>query len=326
MKEPFISIVIPLCNEKGNIVSLYQQIHYVMQNINMKYEVIFVDDGSLDNTDITLEELYRENADVVRVVTLRRNFGKAAALSAGFDIVQGDLIFTMDGDLQDEPAEIPRFLTKIDEGYDLVSGWKSPRSDPLSKTIPSKLLNFVTSKVTGVKLHDFNCGFKLYRREVVENISIYGELHRYMPIFAYQLGFKIGEIKVTHHPRTWGKSKYGTKRLFIGFLDLITALFITNFIRKPLHLFGFLGIICIIFGLIIDTHLAIIKLMGHYIGNRPLLLLGNLLIVVGIQFILMGLIGDMMSKTLQSQLPEYSIRRYLGVKKEALEKFEPKKK
>jgi glycosyltransferase involved in cell wall biosynthesis len=314
MKKKFISIVIPLYNEKGNITPLFQQIHQVMQNLKVEYEIIFVDDGSTDGSDIVLGELYKGNRNDIKVVMFRRNFGKSAALCAGFDIAQGKFIFTMDGDLQDDPTEIPKFLATLDGVYDLLSGWKFPRRDPILKRLPSKIFNFVTSRMTGVRLHDFNCGFKLYRREVVENISIYGELHRYIPVFAHQLGFKIGEVKVNHRPRTWGKSKYGNRRLFIGFLDLITALFITKFIRKPLHLFGFAGIISIVCGITIDIYLTIIRIMGERIGNRPLLVLGNLLIIVGIQFILMGLIGDMMSKVFQGQSPEYSVKRYLGVK------------
>ena len=314
MKKKFISIAIPLYNEKENIIPLFGQIQQAMQNLKITYEVIFVDDGSNDGSDVVLGDLYKKNSDVIRVIMFRRNFGKSAALSAGFDIAQGNFIFTMDGDLQDDPMEIPKFLNKLDEGYDLVSGWKFPRKDPLSKTLPSKLFNFVTSKITGVKLHDFNCGFKLYRREVIKNISIYGELHRYIPVLAHQSGYKIGEIKITHHPRTWGRSKYGAKRLLIGFLDLITTLFITKFIRKPLHLFGLAGFISIVCGLSIDFYLTILKIMGHSIGNRPLLFFGNLLIIVGIQFILMGLIGDMMSKIFQGRSREYSVKRYLGIK------------
>jgi glycosyltransferase involved in cell wall biosynthesis len=316
MKQTLISIVIPLYNEKENVVFLYRQIHEVMQNINMKYEVIFVDDGSSDGTDVILEGIYRENPDIIRVIIFRRNFGKAAALSAGFDITQGELVFTMDGDLQDDPREIPKFLAKLDEGYDLVSGWRFPRNDPLSKILPSKFFNFITSKIMRIKLHDFNCGFKLYRKEVIKNISIYGELHRYIPVFAYHAGFKITEIKVAHHPRTRGKSKYGMKHLFIGAVDLITLFFITNFMHRPLHLFGFLGIICIVSGFAINAHLTIIRLTGHFISNRPLLLLGILLIIVGVQFISLGLIGDMISKVFHTQAPEYSVKRYLGVKKE----------
>lgn len=314
MKEKFISIVIPVYNEEGNVVALFQQIQQAMQNLTMQYEVIFVDDGSTDGSDVTLGELYRENKDIIKVVMFRRNFGKSAALSAGFDIARGNFIFTMDADLQDDPAEIPKFLAKLDGAYDLISGWKFPRQDPLSKKLPSKIFNFVVSKITGIKLHDFNCGFKLYRREVVKNISIYGELHRYIPVLAHQSGFKISEVRVTHYPRRWGKSKYGNKRLLVGFLDLITTLFITKFIRKPLHLFGVVGIISIACGLAIGIYLTVIKLMGHYISNRPLLLLGNLLTMVGLQFIAIGLIGDMMSKVFQTQSQEYSTKRYLGVK------------
>lgn len=314
MSQKFISIVIPIRNEERNIQPLFKEIKEVMEGLNTRIEVIFVEDGSTDNSQIVLGKLYDKEKDIVKVVMFKRGFGKAAAISAGFEIAKGSLIFTMDGDLQDAPKEIPRFLAKLDEGYDLISGWKYERKDPLSKKIASKIFNFVTSLITGVKLHDFNCGFKVYRKEVIKHISIYGDLHRYIPVFAHQEGYKVGEVKINHRPRIWGKSKYGSSRLLGGFLDLLTVIFLTRFIRKPLHFFDCIGLFMAFLGFTADIYLTILKLMGEGIGNRPLLLFGNLLIIVGIQFILMGLIGEMMSKIFQGQSREYSVKRYLGIK------------
>jgi glycosyltransferase involved in cell wall biosynthesis len=227
------------------------------------------------------------------LVEFRRNFGKAAALQAGFEMAQGAIIITMDGDLQDDAEEIPRFVTAIESGLDLVSGWKQDRQDPLSKTLPSRLFNLVTAQVTGVTLQDFNCGFKAYRRDVVKGVNLYGELHRYIPVIAHGRGFRVGEIPVRHHPRRHGKSKYRLARFWRGAFDLFTVAFLNSFQRRPLHLFGSLGLGFLVTGMAIDTYLVIIWLLGQGIGRRPLLVLGTLLITVGIQVLLFGLLAEM---------------------------------
>ena len=229
------------------------------------------------------------------IIKFRKNFGKSIALNTAFKHAKGDVVITMDGDLQDDPDEIPRFIEKIEKGYDLVVGWKYPRIDPFTKTVPSKFFNWLTCMLTGVNLHDFNCGFKAYKKEVIDNISLYGEMHRYIPALAAWHGFKITEIKVKHHPRKYGKSKYGFSRLLKGFLDLITVKFLTSFATRPLHVFGIPGILSLLFGFFIGLHLVIQKYLRDItISDRPLLLLSVLLILLGLQFISIGLLGEMM--------------------------------
>ncbi|MEJ2055660.1 MAG: glycosyltransferase family 2 protein, partial [Calditrichaceae bacterium] len=225
----------------------------------------------------------------------RKNFGKSAALAEGFQRAKGRYVITMDADLQDDPAEIPRLVAELDSGYDLVSGWKKKRNDPISKTAPSKLFNFTTQVLTGIKIHDFNCGLKAYRSEVIKAIPVYGELHRYLPVLAHWQGFQVGEIAVEHHARKYGTTKFGIRRFFSGFFDLLTVLFITRYRQKPMHLFGFLGLISIFLGFIISAYLTILWLDGQGIGHRPLLFLGVLLIIVGVQSFSLGLIGDMLT-------------------------------
>jgi glycosyltransferase involved in cell wall biosynthesis len=247
----------------------------------------------------------------VRIVRFRRNYGKSAALSVGFEKARGKTVITMDGDLQDDPAEIPNLLKKLAEGYDLVSGWKKVRRDPLSKTIPSRFFNFVTGFLTGIKIHDFNCGLKAYRREVVKSVKIYGELHRYVPVLAHWEGFKIGEIVVQHRPRKFGKTKFGLTRFWRGFLDLLTVLFTTRYFRKPMHLFGFWGLTSTVAGVVIVGYLVVLWFLGETsLTNRPLFLGGIMLIIVGIQFISIGLLGEMISKTKQAD-DLYSIREFI---------------
>lgn len=248
----------------------------------------------------------------MKLVRLRRNFGKAAALSAGFDACRGRLVVTMDGDLQDEPEEIPRFLSALEEReLDLVSGWKKTRHDPASKRWPSKLYNWVTRKLAQVDLHDFNCGFKAYRREVLEQISIYGELHRYIPVLASRRGFRVGEIEVRHHPRRHGVSKYGWDRFYKGLLDLITVLFITKYTRRPLHLFGVFGLGFLAGGFGINLYLALLWFAGQPLRNRPLLLLGVLLMVMGIQVLTTGLLGEMITFKSFERSDSYSVKERL---------------
>ncbi len=301
-----VSIVIPLYNEEQSLRELYDKIRYALNRIS-RYEIIFVDDGSTDGSFRVLQDL-RHKDRRVKIIRFRRNFGKSAALSVGFAQAEGTFVITMDSDLQDDPNEIPSLLNELKKGMDLVSGWKKKRRDPISKTIPSKFFNFVTSVMTGIRLHDFNCGLKGYRKEVVKEVKIYGELHRYIPVLAHWLGFKVGEIPVQHHPRKYGKTKFGMGRFWKGFLDLLTVLFTTRYLQRPLHLFGFWGIVFFLAGAIIDGYLVYLKIYeGMVLSNRPLFTAGILLIIVGVQFISIGLIGEIISKTRSSAEKEYSI-------------------
>lgn len=308
--EREVSIVIPVYNERESLNPLYAQLKPVLENLGKTYEIILVDDGSTDRSFSILEKLHGQDHNV-KAIQLRRNFGKAAALSAGFACARGKIIITMDADLQDDPREIPNFIEKLDEGYDLVSGWRFKRQDPVSRTLPSKLFNSLTATLTGVKVHDFNCGFKAFRKEVIENLDLYGELHRYIPALAHWKGFKVGEIKVEHHPRAHGKSKYGVTRLFRGLTDLFTVMFLTKYMKKPLHLFGAVGVLLLLMGLVINIYLAILWFLGQGIGTRPLLLLGVLLMLVGFQIISTGLIGEMIVSTRDKGEKGYTVRKVL---------------
>lgn len=307
-----ISVLIPVLDEEGTVEELARSAASVLEGLGKSFEILFVDDGSRDGT-ATAVRAARERDPRVKLVRLRRNFGKAAALSAGFDHCRGAVVITMDGDLQDDPAEIPRMLAALEEhDLDLVSGWKHERKDPLSKRYPSKLFNWVTRKLASVDLHDFNCGFKAYRREVLEQVAIYGELHRYIPVLASRKGFEVGEIPVTHHPRRHGTSKYGWDRFYKGLLDLITVLFITRYTRRPLHLFGVVGLVFLTGGLGINGYLAILWLRGEWLSNRPLLLLGVLLMVMGIQILTTGLLGEMVTFKNFRRVDSYSVKERLG--------------
>lgn len=288
-----LSIVIPVCNEGENVGELYNQLNVVLSRLGKTYEIIFVDDGSIDDT---FKKLRAMEDSKVKIVRFQRNYGKSAALSCGFKKSKGNFVITMDGDLQDDPKEIPRFLEKLNE-YDMVSGWKGKRHDPISKTIPSKFFNALTRYITGVKIHDFNCGFKGYKNYVVKNVNLYGEFHRYIPALAHWKGYTVGEIEVEHHPRIHGKSKYGIERLFKGFLDLITVTFLTLYKKRPLHIFGGIGFLLIFLAMIINLDLVSLWIRGVKIGNRPLLMLGILLMVLGAQFISLGLLGEMITNS-----------------------------
>jgi glycosyltransferase involved in cell wall biosynthesis len=288
-----ISVVVPIFNEQDSLAELYARLREVLAALERSYEIIFVDDGSTDGSIPMLHAIQSSDANIV-IVELRRNFGKATALQAGFQIAQGDIIITLDGDLQDDPNEIPRFLEMLEEGFDLVSGWKKDRRDPITKTLPSRAWNFITALLTGIPLRDFNCGFKAYRRQVVEKLDLYGELHRYIPVLAHAKGFRVGEIPVRHHPRRHGESKYSFERFRRGAFDLLTVLFLSRFQRRPLHLFGLLGLVFTLVGLVIDSYLTVLWLMGERpIGDRPLLALGTLLITIGIQVLTFGLMAEM---------------------------------
>jgi len=278
--------------------------------LGMPCEIIAVDDGSTDGSLDVLKRL-RSRDPRVRVISFRRNFGKADALDAGFRAAQGEVIITMDADLHPDPREIPRFVAALEAGWDLVSGWKRVRRDPLSKTLPSRLFNRVTSWVAGVRLHDFNCGFKAYRREVTEALQVYGELHRYLPAIAHIKGFRVTELEVAHRARPFGRSKYGARRLVSGFLDLMTVVVTTRYFKKPLHFFGAPGLLCGAAGAGINLWLTWQKLFGgRHLANRPLLFLGILLMIVGLQLVSLGLVGEMISRGQKE--PEYQVRERLG--------------
>jgi dolichol-phosphate mannosyltransferase len=289
-----ISVVVPVHDEERSVALLYDELDSALQPLGREWEAIFVDDGSTDGTPGALTRLHAANDNVV-VVRLRRNFGKAAALAAGFGQARGEVIVTIDGDLQDDPAEIPRLLAKLDEGFDLVSGWKSNRQDPWRRRFLSRIFNGVTGWVSGVHLHDMNCGLKAYRAEVVRGLRLYGELHRYIPVLAYQRGYRVAELPVNHRAREHGRSRYGIERYVRGFLDLLTVSFIGRYRHRPLHLFGGLGLALSVSGTGILIYLTIDKILGHAIGGRPLLILGVLLVVVGIQLVSLGLITELIT-------------------------------
>lgn len=301
-------MLVPVYNEADSVGELCRRVAEVLDGAGRSFELVFVDDGSDDGTPDRVHEAHRRDRRV-KLVRLRRNFGKAAALTAGRDHSRGRLVVTMDGDLQDDPEEIPRFLDKLEsEDLDLVSGWKKRRRDPVSKRWPSKLFNWVTRHLASVDLHDFNCGFKIYRREVLEQVAVYGELHRYIPVLASRRGFSVGEIEVRHHPRLHGRSKYGWDRFYKGLLDLITVLFITKYTRRPLHLFGLVGLAFLLTGFVINFYLFVLWLGGEYLSDRPLLLFGVLLMLLGIQVLTTGLVGEMITfKNFRSR-DSYSIK------------------
>lgn len=296
MSKPVISFVIPAKNEENSVEVLYQEIVIAVTKLKKSFEVIFIDDGSTDKTYEVLKKLHKKD-EQVKVIKLRGNFGKSAALQAGFNQAKGDIIFTLDADLQDNPKEIPLFLKKIDEGYDLVSGWKKKRHDPsVSKVIPSRIVNFLARKLTGLNIHDTNCGFKAYRREVMNNLNLYGELYRFIPIIASKQNFKVAEVVVEHRARKYGKTKYGWGRGIKGMLDLLTIIFLTGYLRRPGHFFGTLGLLSFSFGFIIGLYISYLRLTTGTIQYRqPLLFLGILLMIIGIQLISIGLLGEMIT-------------------------------
>ncbi len=289
-----ISVVVPVHNEERSIALLHEELQAALDPLGQDWEAVYVDDGSTDESFSALTRLHARE-DNVRVVRLRRNFGKAAALAAGFAQASGELVVTIDGDLQDDPSEIPRLLAKLEEGFDLVSGWKTRRRDPLTRRIPSKLFNWVAGGMSGLRLHDMNCGLKAYRAEVVRSLVLYGELHRFIPVLAHEQGYRVAELPVNHRPREHGRSRYGLERYLRGFLDLLTVSFMGRYRHRPLHLFGGLGLLLGGLGVAILAYLTVVKLTGHAIGQRPLLTLGVLLVVVGMQFFTLGLISEMIT-------------------------------
>lgn len=307
-----VSVLVPVLNEQDTVDELSTRVADALEALDKTFEIIFVDDGSSDQTARRVREMNACDSRV-RLVRLRRNFGKAAAISAGVEISRGEILVTIDGDLQDDPAEIPRFLDMLEaDGLDLVSGWKKDRKDPFSKRIPSRLFNWATRKMAQMDLHDFNCGFKAYRREVLDQVALYGELHRYIPVLASRRGFRVGELVVKHHPRKHGVSKYGWDRFYKGLLDLITVLFITRYTRRPLHLFGVIGLLSLMAGFTINFYLLIEWLNNEYLSQRPLLLLGVLLMLLGIQVLTTGLIGEMITFKNFDRRDSYSVKETVG--------------
>jgi len=289
-----LSIIIPVYNEERNIILLHNKLLEVLSKLDKSYEILFIDDGSTDNTIKEIKNIKDEN---IKLIEFRRNFGKSNALNVGFNKSEGKIIITMDGDLQDDPIEIPRFLEAI-KRYDIVSGWKFKRNDPITKTLPSKLANYVTRKATGVKIHDMNCGFKAYKKEVTKNLNLYGDMHRYIPALVAAKGFKIGEIRVRHHKRKYGKSKYGFMRLFRGLFDFITIRFLTNYSNRPLHFFGGWGFLAGFIGALFELIALYLKIIqgDKFLNHISLILSGFILIVIGFQLISIGLLGEMIIK------------------------------
>jgi dolichol-phosphate mannosyltransferase len=287
-----ISVVVPVHDEERTVALLFEELQAALEPLDRPWEVIFVDDGSVDGTFAALTRLHSQHEEV-RVVRLRRNFGKAAALQAGFIQSRGEVVVTIDGDLQDDPAEIPRLLAKLEEGFDLVSGWKTRRQDSWRRRWLSKIFNFTASRMSGLHLHDMNCGFKAYRSEVVKGLRLYGELHRFIPVLAHYRGYRIAELPVNHRPRNHGRSRYGVERYLRGFFDLLSVSFLGRYGHRPLHLFGGLGLLLGLTGTGILLYLTGVKIAGEAIGKRPLLILGVLLVVVGIQLFSLGLLSEM---------------------------------
>lgn len=285
------SFVIPLYNEEGSLEELYEKVCFAGNSLKMPFEIIFIDDGSTDSSSDILLQIQNKDRKV-KVIKFRVNYGKSTALKEGFNLSSGEIVITLDADLQDDPAEIKNLIKKMDEGYDMVSSWKKNRNDPLSKTIPSKIFNFVVGAFSGIKLHDFNSGLKVYKKEVLSNIQLYGELHRFIPVIVFNQGFKITEIPVVHHVRKFGVSKYGFSRIPKGFFDFLTVLFLTKYESHPLHFFGFIGSLMTFLGIIFGIYLTYLRFSGYTIGNRPLLFLTMLLIVSGLQFIFTGLLAE----------------------------------
>ncbi|MEW6584786.1 MAG: glycosyltransferase family 2 protein [Nitrospirota bacterium] len=309
-----LSVVIPVFNEEENVRTLHERLKVALDPLNQEYEIIFVDDGSSDNTLSMLESIQQQDKNVM-ILSLRRNFGQTAAFAAGFDFARGDVVVTMDGDLQNDPADIPKLLELIKDN-DLVSGWRKKRKDPfISRRLPSMIANWLISKVTGVKLHDYGCSLKAYRREVIKNLKLYGEMHRFIPAVASWYGVRVAEVETIHHPRLRGKSKYGISRTIKVVLDLITVKFLQSFSTKPIQFFGPVGVVSDLIGFLILIYLSVDKLLfGQNIGGRPLLLLGALLIIVGIQLIGMGLLGEMLVRVYHEsqRKPIYVIKKILG--------------
>ena len=308
-ETPHLSIVIPVLNEAASLPELMRRIGEALAGESYAYEVLFVDDGSTDATGEVLARLHAADPRV-KVIRFRRNYGKSAALAVAFRAARGARVVTMDGDLQDEPKEVPRMLEKLEEGYDLVSGWKKVRHDPWTKTLPSKLYNLVTSMMSGIRLHDFNCGLKAYRSDVTQTLEVYGEMHRYLPVLAHFNGFRVTEMVVEHHKREFGQSKFGVKRFLNGPLDLLTVLFVAGSKRSPLHMFGRVAMLFSAVGSVMLAYVVFLWISGDPIRVRPLLLFGVGFEIVAIQFVSLGLLGELVAR--HRTPDEYNVRERLG--------------
>lgn len=308
MAKPYLSIIVPVYNEEESIVNLHRELLDILTKIDKEYEIIFVDDGSTDHTLDKLKELRQ-----LKIISFTQNFGKSYALQAGFEQANGEIIITLDGDLQDDPQDIPGFLKKMEQGYDLVVGWRKERSDSISKKIPSLFYNFLNRYFSGLRIHDMNCGFKSYRARMMRYIPFfYGNMYRFIPLLAGSRGFRITEIIVNHRQRKFGKSKYGASRLLSGFLDFLTVLFLKGFVDKPMHIFGLIGFILSSIGSAVLVYLVWLRLaMGMLIGHRPILLLGVLLVVVGFQFFSLGFLSELLIYINPSGRRRYSIKERL---------------
>ncbi|HIE59617.1 MAG TPA: glycosyltransferase [Persephonella sp.] len=297
-KKVEISVVIPIYNEEENLPILYERLKTVLEKLGKSYEIIFVNDGSTDRSWEIIKQLVEKDHHVIGV-NFKRNYGQTAAMSAGFDVAKGDIIITMDGDLQNDPEDIPRLLGKMSEGYDIISGWRKDRKDAfLSRTLPSRIANWLISKVTGVHLHDYGCSLKAYKADIAKNLDYFGEMHRFLPALAKPMGAKITELPVKHHPRIYGKSKYGISRTFKVILDLFLVKFLLDYRTKPLRVFGGTGLLLLFFGLGVLFYLVGIKLfLGQDIGNRPLLTFGTLLVLSGIQLLSTGIVAELIVRT-----------------------------
>jgi glycosyltransferase involved in cell wall biosynthesis len=307
--QPLFSVIIPAYDEDQSIAPLYRRLTAVMDALSAGYEIIFIDDGSRDDTFQKIEELHRSDGRV-RVIRFRRNFGKSAALSAGFAHARGEILITLDADLQDLPEEIPRLLEKLQEGNDMVSSWRFRRSDALTKKVLSKFYNMTVSMLSGVRIRDFNSGLKCYRREVLDEINMITGMHRFIPVLATWKGFTVGQVKVAHDPRRHGRTKYGTGRLLKGFFDLISTMMLIRYSKRPFHIFGLLGLLLTLAGFGICAYMSVQWFMGTWIGDRPLIYLGMLLIIVGLQIGFFGLLCEIVIYSADRE-PLYSVKTLL---------------
>lgn len=305
-----ISVVVPIFNEAPSLNQLNNELVKAFKKLDLKYEIIFVNDGSTDKTSENLENLYKKDKERVKVIEFLRNFGKADALKAGFKQAKGEIIVTIDSDLQDDPAELPKLIKKLDQGYDLVSGWKMNRQDRLIKRASSRVFNLVNKFVFKLNLNDFNCGFKAYKARVAKQLDLYGELHRFIPVMVATAGYQVAEVPVKHRPRKHGQSKYGPIRFLHGFFDFLTVLFITRFRLRPLHLFGNIGLSLFSLGFLGGVYLVYIKIfLNQLIGQRPLLLLSALLMIIGVQIGVTGLLAELVATVLNKNKPSYTIKK-----------------
>ena len=311
-----ISIVVPVYNESDSIRLLINEIINVMKSHQLLFELIIVNDGSVDRTSNVLENLSLEIKQLT-VINLRKNYGQTAALAAGFDHSNGDIIVTLDGDLQNDPNDIPKLITNINEGYDLICGWRFKRKDKLlNRRIPSQIANRLIGNVTGIHLHDYGCSLKAFKHEIIKDIKLYGELHRFLPVLANIEGAKIKEIKVNHRSRKYGQSKYGIDRTFRVLMDLLTVWFMNKFLTRPMYVFGFIGIISIISSCIMSSYLIVLKFLGESIGNRPLLIFALILGIAGVQLFSFGLLGELLMRTYHESQnrPIYRVREIKSMK------------